>query len=65
MDFKNVDFSNFKIPDIAQGKIIPPCVLKKITEDEKRKEQRKVDLTISVSALILAAIGILITIILN
>ena len=40
MDFKNVDLSNFKIPDIAQGKIIPYGVYKHLEQDGKEKKQR-------------------------
>ena len=65
MDFKNVDLSNIKIPDYAQGKVVPLGILKQMAEDEKRKNQRKIDLIISVSTLILSAIGIVVTIVLN
>lgn len=40
MDFKNVDLSNFKIPDIAQGKVIPYGVYKSMEQEEKEKKQR-------------------------
>lgn len=63
MDFKNVDLSNFKIPDIAQGKIIPPGILKQIAKEEKKISQRKFDVSLNAISLILSIIAILVSII--
>ena len=70
MDFKNVDLSNFKIPDIAQGKISPPHgVYKRMEQEEKERKQRlhnwKIAIFSAVVALLIFAAGEIISFYLN
>ena len=70
MDFKNVDLSKFKIPDIAQGKISPPYgVYKGMEREEKEKKQRlhnwKVAIFGAIIALLTCAVSIIIPFYLN
>lgn len=56
MDFKNVDLSNFKIPDIAQGKVIPYGVYKHLEQDGKEKKQRSHNWEIAIFGAIITVI---------
>ena len=70
MDFKNVDLSNFKIPDIAQGKVPTPYgVYKRMEQEEKERKQRlhnrKIAIFSAVVALLIFAAGEIISFYLN
>ena len=63
MDNEPFDLSNFRIPEIAKGTVIPPYVYKEMAEHEREERRYKVATGISIASLAVSVLSLVVAVI--